>query len=561
MIAPLDRVRFMLAKRACSCAHPRVISASGLSVSKKIEAPNPDDIGERLLGEYQGRVRSIISQQMNAVADTIAASQATGYALAQQASIEMMQPRWGRLMEEASRPFIAEVTRLGGEAGIAVVPTPVAAFNTEAPAVQAFVDGAVTRLAEDIRMGTTTRVADLLGNALDEGKSPVQIAADLRASGYDDLRSEMIARTESARAYTQGNIEGWDQSGVVDRKAWVLSPEACPFCEAAAARFNEKNAIALRANFFNRGDVLIGTNGKAMVLDYGDVQGPPLHPACLLPDAEVLPGLAAMAFKADYRGIAVRLIMSGDRTLSVTANHMLLTPRGLVPAKSLRKGDDVLCCRWPVWKVSGNPNYNERPARIADVVGALSETSGMATCRVPVSPEYLHGDGGSCHGYIDVVAPDRFLRNAYKAVRGQSVDAGLLDRGRLVMSLSRLGRLRSMLESLRLATNGGMRRAGKAKSLLAGGASHSHKHRLGLGPWSDSSQSESSYDGLPRDAELLADCENRFSTIVERANVVRVDCFSYSGHVYDLQTESGLNIGSSVLMSNCRCSVLPVLSE
>jgi hypothetical protein len=279
MTRTLDKFRTMLAKRAivCSCDTCRA------SVYKAGELPatSPDDIGERLLGEFTGRVRGVVSRQLEAVASTLQEGGATGQALAQRAAVEMMQPKWGSMIEEAARPYVAEIVRIGGEAGLAVVPSPVAAFNAGAPNVQAWVESSVTRLAEDIRFGTVTRVSDLLGDSLDRGESIDDIARKLTSEGYDDLRAETIARTESARAYSQGNIEGWEQSGVVDRKAWSPNPGACEFCQAAAAKFGaDEQAIPLRADFFSNGSEIVAASGKKMTIDYAAVNGPPLHPGC-----------------------------------------------------------------------------------------------------------------------------------------------------------------------------------------------------------------------------------------------------------------------------------------
>ena len=269
----LKAVELLLAKRACSCCAPTI---------RKRETGNAEqDIGERLLSEFNSRVRDVISGQVDAVANTLRSSTAGGYTAATEAALAMKDPKWGNLIAEAAKPYITEITRIGGEAGLAVVGSPVASFSTDAPNVQAYVDSAVTRLAEDIRNGTTTRVSDLIGNALNEGRSTAQIADDLTASGYDELRAEMIARTESARAYSAGNIEGWAQSELPIKKAWSPNPGACPFCLAAAAQYGkDSQAIGLRENFYDKGDVITAADGSTMTLDYSSTQGPPLHPAC-----------------------------------------------------------------------------------------------------------------------------------------------------------------------------------------------------------------------------------------------------------------------------------------
>lgn len=280
MSRTLDKVRLMLAKRACECGTARLVKQSEYH-GTKAQPTNQDDIGERLLSEFTGRIERVVSQQLESVASTLRSGGATGYTLAQQASVEMTNPKWGRMIEDAAKPYIEEIVRIGGEAGLSVVQSPIAAFAADAPNVQAWVDRSVTRLSEDIRFGTVTRVSDLIGNALDRGESIPDIAGQLTDAGYDKMRAENIARTESARAYSQGNIEGWEQSGVVGGKAWSLSPGACEWCVAAAARFGkDEQAIPLRANFFDKGSELILADGRRMRFDYSEINGPPIHNMC-----------------------------------------------------------------------------------------------------------------------------------------------------------------------------------------------------------------------------------------------------------------------------------------
>lgn len=266
---------------ACKCCAPRSVRASEFRKDRG-EWRNPEtDIGERLLSDFADRVRGVVSRQVSAVAETLRSTGNTGYAAAQEASLAMMDQQWGNLIRNAARPYIAEITRIGGEAGMAVVGSPVGSFSAGAPSVQAYVDRAVTRLAEDIRMGTTTRVADLIGNALDRGESIPQIAARIEDSGYDDIRAEAIARTESARAYSQGNIEGWEQTDLTVRKAWSLSPDACQWCSLVAQQYGaDSKAIDLRTPFYAKGSVLVASDGSRLELDYDDVSAPPLHPRC-----------------------------------------------------------------------------------------------------------------------------------------------------------------------------------------------------------------------------------------------------------------------------------------
>ena len=95
----------------------------------------------------------------------------------------------------------------------------------------------------------------------------------------DSKRSMMIARTETSRAYTQGQIAAWEQTGVVTEKVWSAASDSCPFC----ASMNGK-VVGLKEDYLHNGDVLSvsagGDRTASLRMGYGNVNGPPLHPNC-----------------------------------------------------------------------------------------------------------------------------------------------------------------------------------------------------------------------------------------------------------------------------------------
>jgi len=95
-----------------------------------------------------------------------------------------------------------------------------------------------------------------------------------------DYRAAMIARTEVAEAQTNGTIAGWKATGLKMRKAWLLAGGACPFCEAAAAQFNNSNAIDMDQPFYPLGSSITAADGSTMAIDYRAINAAPLHPQC-----------------------------------------------------------------------------------------------------------------------------------------------------------------------------------------------------------------------------------------------------------------------------------------
>ena len=195
-----------------------------------------------------------------------------------------------RLIEDIGPRFRATLER-GMEAGIRRMPGIGVAFDVQNPQVQEFIDGYVVRLARQLNGTTLHSMEKLIGEQLRAGGGIAEVANAIRrlddtTTGY---RAEMIARTETARAYVEGQQAAWKQSGVVKGKQWLLAPNPCEFCKAAAREYAGK-VLPLQEAFYRAGAVLNGTDGGRMRLDYSDVTGPPLHPHCRCDLVPVLEG-------------------------------------------------------------------------------------------------------------------------------------------------------------------------------------------------------------------------------------------------------------------------------
>lgn len=91
------------------------------------------------------------------------------------------------------------------------------------------------------RIDDTTRegINSLVNQALSEGWSNDTLAAEIRDSYlFSDSRAETIARTETARADVEGNLIGYEASGVVEGKEWVTADDdlVSEDCAANAAQ-------------------------------------------------------------------------------------------------------------------------------------------------------------------------------------------------------------------------------------------------------------------------------------------------------------------------------------
>lgn len=186
---------------------------------------------------------------------------------------------WESELDRILREHLADVLKAGAEAGIASIGQ---AFDLPDTWAIEFAAKYTPRLARTLTADRARQIQDIVHDALVDGSSGNELAWRMQESpafSEDGIanRAEMIARTESARAHIEGQVTAWEESGVVDGKQWLLAPDACEFCKAAAAEFAGKT-VALRDAFYLRGSTLVGSDGGTMKLDYSDVHGPPLHP-------------------------------------------------------------------------------------------------------------------------------------------------------------------------------------------------------------------------------------------------------------------------------------------
>lgn len=146
-------------------------------------------------------------------------------------------------------------------------------FDVSNPEVVKFIDKKSIKLSGAVQKTTVEKIRKTLSEGFENGDSISQLSDRVReSSAFSRERSELIARTESAKSYTGGEIQGWKQSGQVKSTKWLLSPDPCPECEALAAEVNE---VPLGENFVDKGGTLNG-----ITYDYEPVNSPPLHPNC-----------------------------------------------------------------------------------------------------------------------------------------------------------------------------------------------------------------------------------------------------------------------------------------
>jgi len=173
---------------------------------------------------------------------------------------------------------MAEATASGGQFGLAEVGVDTA-FDVFNPRVASFAESYAQQFASEATRASLLRVRTVIARGLENGDSPFTIADEIAKDyAFSPERATVVARTESARAFVEGERLGWQESNVVRGKQWLLAAGACPFCDATAKRGTAK-VYNLDEPFWKMGDT-ITTGGGSFTVRYGDVQGAPLHPNC-----------------------------------------------------------------------------------------------------------------------------------------------------------------------------------------------------------------------------------------------------------------------------------------
>ncbi len=436
---------------------------------------------------------------------------------------------------------------------------------------------------------------------------PRKIAKSILNQGAARSRSQarLIARTETIWSYNEGAQQRYVSSGVA-AKEWVVTRDdlLCPFC-----RTMDGKIVGVDGEYWSDGQFLqVQDNGKTRTLNFKTgVEHPPLHPNCVLPGTRVRFGELYGASRAWYEGPIIEIGLTDGRRLSVTANHMMLTPHGFASAELLRKGDQIIDCSLLERIRFDNPDNDNRPPMIEEVFHSLREMDSTMSIRVPVRSEHFHGEGDFIKGKINVVVTNGFLLGDLPTSLSELVrKRGLSQANMQELLLAGDGSFSDVLLALGLASDGGVGSRSVAPVFRRRALRHHQPVGLQNGPHGSGSFPESPLDDIPAYAEPLGKREDGFSVsvqaddlldgermpsfpgidavslenpedsrcadpkllhescrrgsgLVQTADILFCRRREFRGHVYDLHTLETLYTISGLLGSNCRCTLVPVL--
>ena len=351
-----------------------------------------------------------------------------------------------------------------------------------------------TRSFEDLEGVTqqmSLQISKILALGLMQGQNPRNIARTLQEQvGLSRNRAETIARTEIIHVHAQAQLDSFKAMGLEEvsgRAEWLTAGDnrVCARCSAL--------------------------DGRTFPIEraYGMI---PLHPRCVLGESIVDAPDAVAATKTHYTGQIVKLITAKGRSLAVTKGHILLTEHGFIPAEFVYEGLNLVETPAGYGSFFGGPDDHRRKPCIADVFASLSESGGMATKRVPVTPEDFHGDGQSCDSEVEIVWTDGFLQdNGPAHVHGDPIELGLVpfQVGGVGCTLRAQRAAAFLFKRYAAAADGGVGCFRESLAMLRGRLLHSQIHRLAAVSMLDSPFCQSVIDDPATQFELLG---NRFNT-------------------------------------------------
>ena len=290
---------------------------------------------------------------------------------------------------------------------------------------------------------------------------------------------------------------------------------------------------------------------------------PPNGFNCFVPDTEII-GTYSGAAKMLYHGKTITIETNKGSRLTVTANHPIATDRGFIKAANLRKGFNVF--RYggggeikvnPVSTSFPTGNNENIPSRIKEVFELFSIMGPLL--RTAITPKDFYGDAEFGDGYVDTIDIDGKLLNSVKTYT-HSNRSNLRLKPSDVADVSHitLGKFDFCLERFFGSSDG--------VPSLSTLADYGRSIRLQLAPFKklclssspgrDAILSENSINDISGYSEIFGKLLHGSSGIISLDEITGIFENDFRGHVYDLQSSSGLIIAQNIVTCNCRCRVI-----
>jgi len=196
--------------------------------------------------------------------------------------------RWNRELETITEPFVRYTFMNGGEQALRQLTTE-RQFDPLNPRVVNSLINHKANSARQINHTTLKQLRKTLSEGMAENETLIELRKRLENEyeGFDRYKAMVVARTETIWAWNAGAVEGYKQSGMVEKKQWVSSGDerTCGFCTDMDGQI-----IAVQSAFWDKGDIM-QSNGSKLSFEYEEVEHPPMHPMCRCTVVAVIEGV------------------------------------------------------------------------------------------------------------------------------------------------------------------------------------------------------------------------------------------------------------------------------
>jgi SPP1 gp7 family putative phage head morphogenesis protein len=183
-----------------------------------------------------------------------------------------------QILVSASTPALKEIIKEQGDLAMLLVGAD-GNFDEATKRVQKWLKERTYKFSFEMTEETNRLLGDSLaeGVKLGEGIPKLRKRIEELFDNMEKYRGERIARSEVIRASNFGAKEAYIQSDVVEKMEWLATNDdrTCEFCAPLDGK-----KIGLSDTFFDKGDTYRGSDGNEILLDYDDIEHPPLHANC-----------------------------------------------------------------------------------------------------------------------------------------------------------------------------------------------------------------------------------------------------------------------------------------
>lgn len=401
----------------------------------------------------------------------------------------------------------------------------------------------------------------------------VKRVAGTRAADFKDgdlavtrREAESIVRTGVNHVSNSAREEVWDANAdIISGFRWVstLDGRTTPICQARDGKFAPVGDKPVP-----EGEEELSPPGAR----------PPAHVGCLTGDCLVLPcGDISKVFERPYDGEIIVIRTASGNEFTCTPNHPILTENGWVQAQFLERGRCVIRYLGSQNPLSGVDDESQNRPTLIEKIAAAFFKSGQVDC-VLTSRHDFHGD--AAEGEICVVGTHRSLQ----LVGGQTPfshhgsESGLQRGTRIHSPLASQGTSTALLEADLTTSRGQVRSRCLSSSLNRGSclpdpfvsfAASASLLRIcpgGSSSFGSASQSNSSFqkdssNNVSRELAVSREIWDVLAGKVTFDEIVYIGRRNFSGHVFNLETSSGIYFvtAGSIITHNCRSTMVAVL--